>query len=455
MTPDSDEQAPNESRRRSTPPVITDLRAALRGLVARIRAVPAAGLGRSALVTGALGALWAAGIGLAVAALSLVLVWVATPASGLGLTESLRIAGLLWVIAHGTPVAIGSVTYSLLPWGLAVVPILLLAYAGGWSARRASVDSVRGLGVLILSAAVTYSVLAAVIAELSARSTASVSWPWAAIHAGLLAVLAFGWGAARSCREIVAQLVPAWLSAMLRGGAVGAITILGFGAVAAAAALTVRVDDAITMAQSLHAGMWGGLGLLLLGVAYVPVVIVWSSAYVIGAGFAIGPAVVVSPFIPVTAPTQLPPFPVLAAVPQSATPVAWALPILGVVAGVVVGISIARSSRAEGRLTRMVLAFGAAAFSGLALMVVSSLADGALGDVRLAHLGPSPTTVGVLVFVLVLLGAVPSAVVPSPPARAQLAIAEPVAVAEDGNQTDDQADRTRADLPVLLDPLSE
>jgi hypothetical protein len=193
--------------------------------------------------------------------------------------------------------------------------------------------------------------------------------------------------------------------------------------VAGAAALLVRVDDAITMSQALHAGVWGGLGLLLLGLAYVPVAIVWATSYVIGAGFVIGPAVTVSPFIPVTAPTQLPPFPLLAAVPQTATPIAWALPALGVVAGVVVGVVIARSCRQESRLARLVLAVASAAVSGLLLMVVSYLGDGALGDVRLTQLGPSPSTVGVLAFVLVLLGAVPSAVAPAPPARPSLAVA--------------------------------
>ena len=225
----------------------------------------------------------------------------------------------------------------------------------------------------------------------------------------------------------------------MRGGAIGAISVLGFGAIVGAAALLVRVDDAITMTQSLHAGFWGGLALLLLGLAYVPVAIVWSTAYVVGAGFAIGPAITVSPFIPVTAPTQLPPFPMLAAVPQSATPAAWALPVLGVVAGVIVGIIIARSCREESRLTRLVLAFGSAAVSGLLMLVAAYLASGALGDVRLAHLGPSASTVGVLVFVLVLLGAVPSAVAPAPPARPALAVAE----------SPEPDDDTRTDLPVV------
>jgi hypothetical protein len=59
------------------------------------------------------------------------------------------------------------------------------------------------------------------------------------------------------------------------------------------------------------------------------------------------------------------------------------------------------------------------------MLALCYLADGALGDVRLAHLGPTPTTVAVLAFVLVSLGAVPSAVAPRPTAKPDLAVATP------------------------------
>ena len=426
MTPRSDEQAPSRPRRRATPPVVADISKAARGLPGRIRALGRPRLTRSPWFMGLVGAAWAAGIGLAIAALSMVLVWVATPASGLGVAESLHLAGLLWIVAHGTPVTIGAVTYSLMPWGLALVPLLLLGYAGGWSARRSTVGSVRDLVVLVASGVLAYSIVAAAVAHFSAPSGSSTSLPWAVLHAVILAAVAFGWGAARAARDVLSGAIPSWLRITVTSGTVGAVAILGFGAVGGAVALIARVDDAITMTQSLHAGVWGGLGLLLLSLAYVPVAIAWSASYVIGAGFVIGPAVAVSPFIPVTAPTQLPPFPMLAAVPSSATPAAWALPLLGVVAGILAGVAVARAGREESRLTRLVLAVGAAAVAGLILATAAFLADGALGDLRLAHLGPTASTVGLLTFVLVVLGAVPSAVAPSPPARTLLTVAAPV-----------------------------
>jgi hypothetical protein len=159
-------------------------------------------------------------------------------------------------------------------------------------------------------------------------------------------------------------------------------------------------------------------------VAYVPVMIVWSTSYLVGAGVMIGPAVTVSPFVPVTAPTQLPPFPLLAAVPQSTSPAAWALPIAGILAGIVAGVVISRLARAQTRLARLTMALGAAATSAVVMFVLCYLSTGALGDLRLANLGPSPTTVAVLVLVLVTLGAAPSAVVAAAPSSPRLSFAD-------------------------------
>ena len=384
-------------------------------------------------------AVWAAGIGLVIAIVPLILVWMATPQSGLTWLESLRVAGLLWVVAHGAPITIAITTYSLVPWGLAVVLLLLLGYAGGWAARRARIGTVRALVALVTTGAVTYTVIVGLLASVTGRPTSMVNTLSAVTYAFVLAALALSWGAVRHAEVDVVSMTPSWVRIPVRAGFAGALTILGCGAVAATVALVVHVDDAVTMAQSLHAGLWGGLALLALGIAYVPVLVVWASAYVLGAGVVIGPGVAVSPFVLVTAPTQLPPFPMLAAVPQSAGPLSWALPLTGVLAGVLAGILIARRSRIEPRLVRLAMAIGAAAVSGLVLALLAFLASGSLGDVRLANLGPPALIVGVLAFVLVTLGAVPSAVIVAPPAKPRLAVANV------GDTAHDVADDTKHD----------
>jgi hypothetical protein len=433
-----------DASRRSPAALWGALLSILKGIPGRISATSLRDAGHRPWLTGLVAGVWAAALGLVIGIVPLLLTWIATPSSGLTWPEASRLGGLIWVVAQGTPVAIGAVTYSLLPWGLAAIPLLLLGYAGGWAARRASVRSTRELIALVAAGVLAYSVVVGVVASTTARADSSTGTVDAILRGVLLSTAALAWGATRSSGLRLADVAPGPALLVTRAGLLGALAILGAGAVAAAAATLVRVDDAVTMAQSLHAGVWGGLALLLLGLAYVPVAIVWSSSYLLGAGFAIGPSVVVSPFIPVTSPTQLPPFPLLASVPQSATPVAWALPLVGIAAGVLVGLAVARGARKESRLTRLALALGAAAVTALVLLAASYLADGSLGDVRLAHLGPRAATVGLLAFILVAAGAVPSAVVAGPPAQRRLAVTvvdeEPLAEADPASAHESQID---------------
>ncbi len=95
-----------------------------RAIISRLRRIGE--LSRSPWFLGPIAAVWAAAIGLAIAVLPVLVVWMATPDSGLTSVESLHVAGLLWAVAHGAPVVVGAVTYSLLPWGLAVIPVVLL-----------------------------------------------------------------------------------------------------------------------------------------------------------------------------------------------------------------------------------------------------------------------------------------------------------------------------------------
>jgi hypothetical protein len=369
------------------------------------------------------GALWAAVIGLGLAALPMLVMWMSSPQSGLTWTESLRLAGLLWVVAHGVPTTIAGVTVTLVPWGLAVIPVLLLGYAGGWAARRSDVDTPRAAASLVLPGAGVYAVVAGVLAVLTSGAAVSVSAPAAFGYAFALAALALAFGTWRSSDLRLPESVPALLLVVVRAAAIGTAALIGLGAVAAAVSLMVHIDDAITMAQSLAGGIGGGLGLLALGVAYVPVVAMWGTAYAMGAGVMIGPAVTISPFVAVTAPTQLPPFPLLAALPQGATPLAWALPLTGVAAGVLAGLVIARRARRESRLVRLAMATAAAAVAGMLLSLGALLASGSLGDLRLAFVGPMPATVGILGAVLIVLGAAPSAAAAAPSDRRRLVVA--------------------------------
>ncbi len=369
---------------------------------------------------GVAAAAWAIAIGLVLVAVPMLVAWIAAPAAGLNWQEALRIAGTIWSVAQTAPVTIGTVTYSLTPWGLAIVAVLLVSHGGRWALRRCA--SGRPTLVVLVTAAVTYAVAAGLVALVSGNATADVAPASAAARGFGIALLGLAIAALRE-RRLADLVLPAWLTAAARGGLAAAGVLVAVAAALAAIVLAARLDDMATILGDLDAGLGGGLVVLLLGLGYVPVLVTWALSYVLGAGVVLGPAVTASPFIAVTPPTLLPPFPLLAAVPATAGPLAWALPATGVVAGVVAGIVVGRSARREARLVRVAIALLAATITGLAVATMAALSSGGLGDLRLAHLGPSPLAVGVLAMLAVALGAMPTAAIPAPPERPGLRVA--------------------------------
>ena len=368
-------------------------------------------------------------------------VWVTTVHDSTSLTDAVRAGGLLWNAAQGAPVALAATPISLMPWGLGLVCGLLLLVGARGTVRRMDVGTYRDLGWVgggVVAAAMVYAVLAAWAADFTWLPGARVSPGDAALHSGLLALLAIATGALlalhedneRTGRQLF-PVIPRMLAVVLRSGALGALALLGVGALAVALSLMAHFDDSVSLMQSLAVGPGGALGLVLLCLAYVPVLVVWGTAYVVGSGVVIGTGAVVSPFVAVTPPTSLPPVPLLAAIPQQATPFAWLAPVIAICCGLAVGLSVGRGMRGAPRLLRAVIAVTACAFSGVLICLAGLLASGSLGEQRLAQLGPVPTALGMVAFVLLVLGAVPASLLgPEGARKTHLAVAPVVADGE-------------------------
>jgi len=372
---------------------------------------------------GVVAGLWSAAIGLAIVVVPMLIAWIASTGSGLTWLEALRIGGLIWVVAQGTSISLSGIEVSLLPLALTAIPLLLLGYAGAWSARRAGIATWSQVARLTTAGAVTYTLIAVVVSRITFDAASRTNAVSAGVHAAALAVLALGWGSSRGAGVWPDPRVPGEVRAVLRAGGIATAAILAAGAAAAVASLVAHFDEAMTMSKSLSSGLGGGLALTLLGIGYVPVVAVWGSAYLLGAGVVIAPLVTLTPFVPVPPPAELPPFPLLAALPPQAPVFAWALPVVGVLAGVLAGTHLGRTCREQPRLLRLALAVGAAAVAGALMALAAWLASGALGTDRLVHLGPTPGTVGVLAAVLVVVGAVPSAVAAAQSGKPPLRVA--------------------------------
>jgi hypothetical protein len=317
-----------------------------------------------------------------------------------------------WLVLNGVPPKLGPATITLIPWGLAVIPWALLFRAG----RSFSAGTARGVRWYMIGGSIMVIIYVAAIAA-AARFTTSVnisfSDSWALIVSVSMGVSAILIGILRGASVHFGARTPPLMLFVVRRGAGVVLALMGSAAILLALRLLVNFYSAMDLFVGLNPGWSGILGIIALSLGYLPVLVVWSATYIVGAGFSIGPDVMVSPFIPVTAPTQLPPFPPLVAIPETAGALAWALPALVIVIGVLWGAGISRSLRKESALIRMLMGFAIAFVGSVIFYCLALLSLGNLGDVRLVALGPDPLLSASLLWILLAVGITPTAVLPA------------------------------------------
>ncbi|NYI07959.1 cell division protein PerM [Allostreptomyces psammosilenae] len=236
---------------------------------------------------------------------------------------------------------------------------------------------------------------------------------------------------------VLRACAPAVARGALHGACAMATALVGAGALLAAVALTLHAGLAVEYLRVLARDLPGGVAVTLLCLAAVPNAAAWGAAYLLGPGFAVGAGTSVSPAGVTLGP--LPDFPLLAALPTppgTAGGWAWAALAAPALGGVVAGAVVLRAAadweataRAHGCGGRAgegvdasaagadggagcggggglpsaglgtgataVAVLGAAVFAGVVMAVASWLCGGAMGDGRMAELGPRPWLVGV------------------------------------------------------------
>ncbi|MFH8495673.1 cell division protein PerM [Streptomyces coeruleorubidus] len=442
------------ARRRQPSPLLTRMRDRSPGLA-------------DALVGGAV----AAGLGLASFAVLVMMLWITSPYPDSGPGGALHVAAALWLLAHGAEL-VRTDTLAGVPAPVGVPPLLLLALPV-WLLHRAARDATDGgtvdgddgfddgmeevvdiavvAGPPLVSARTAwtgvvlgYLAVAAPAALYAAGGALRPSWVWAGVCVPLVAVMAAGagvWSAygrpGGPLRRLLGVLPVGVRPLVLgpegrpgvaaRAAAAGAAVLLGGGALLVAVSLLGHGTAAQAGLLRLTEGWSGRFAVLLLCAALLPNAAVWGAAYGLGPGFALGAGHVVSPLSSAPAPF-LPPFPLLAAVPEAGEGrlVHWAAAgAVPVAAGVVVGWVAAQGAvSGEGGGTRPGGGCGAvwspgrtaraAAFAAVlcaaALAGLAALAGGPLGVTVLARFGPVWWEVGVAALAWLVLVAVPTAV---------------------------------------------
>lgn len=309
-----------------------------------------------------------------------------------------RLAVALWLYAHHVPLEIGDVSLGLVPLGLMLLPAVL-AYAGGRQVAR--VTRPRRLPDLtgaVIPYALVYGVAAAIAAGLIRSEDVQPAPLGAFVAATLLAAVAgtFGLVRAAGLGPQVVALLPRPVRDVLAAGTVALATVVTLSAVTTALALAVGFPDAVEMFRALDAGWVGGPVLLLMTVAFVPNLVLWTASFAIGVGFPLGVDGSVGPQgVDYGA---LPVFPPLAAIPPEGEPgvlayVMLLAPLLGGYAAGALSVRRAEGVQVEHLAVRSALG---GAVGGVALGVLAALSAGSAGRGSLAEVGPVGWQVGLV-----------------------------------------------------------
>lgn len=289
--------------------------------------------------------------------------------------DPLVVANSIYAAAFGASLHLETISFSLTPWGLTLLIMLLLkvclqaakttnAFALGWGVAGFLLPTFVSLGVAgrylqIWLGFVIVVFLSLVVCFAAARraswwipSGAENSLPWLALSLRLLRFL--------SLAALLLSLVTLLVTA-----------IFGW-------------SQMVTIWKSLHPGIIGSIALVLGILAYLPTMLVWTLSWLIGPGITLGDSTIFSPGQVIGG--ELPPIPMLAWLPD--TPVGWwpiALPILAAFAA-----GLILSSRHEVALPDTLLALALVAagllLGGLAIIWATS---GNLGAGRLVNVGPT------------------------------------------------------------------
>ena len=387
-------------------------------------------LAMRAIVTAVVAAIEAAAVafaGLAVVAVPALLLWMVV--FGLAAEPGAVVAGIsgVWLLAYWVPMRLEidaqaalslglspeplGFALSLAPLGLTLVTVLLAARAGWRFGARGGTGAAGALGGLLGFGAVAFGA-ATFAAPLAV-------WPlWLAVLVpalsyGAVSAAAFvvraarddhGWW--RACTRAVqraverlgashaAAVLPVRAAEAVRLATAVLVSVLGLASFVFAVAVVVGYPHVIALTQGLHLDPLGSVLVFLVQLALLPVAIVWSTAWLTGAGFAVGAGSLATPFEALLGP--LPALPIFGVIPQGWGALGALAPAAIVLVGVVVGVLFARSARQRRStwLAALVTPVVAAALAGLAVAALCALAAGSLGPGRLDTVGAEPWLTG-------------------------------------------------------------
>ncbi|WP_130873586.1 DUF6350 family protein [[Pseudopropionibacterium] massiliense] len=310
--------------------------------------------------------------------------WLTSPESQLA--DALDLASRVLLLANGAATMIGGQLVSVAPLGLTLVLILLGVPVAGLAARVA-LDETDDLGGVVLRVggvyAGTYVVSITLIAFFVPETSAIRTFLGSVLIGGLSGFR----GAARAVGYDLFERWPAWLRSLPRGIGVAVLTCVGTGAALLTVMLVLGRDRIAAISDGLGGDGAAGLLLGVIQLVWLPNLVVWATAWTLGAGVTLGEGTLLN--MNGTSLGFLPSIPVLGAVPDPGpvSELAWLWGLGGVLAGVLAALVVTLNRSSERFYETSLVGGLAGIVAGAVLFVLAWCATGGLGTQRLSHVG--------------------------------------------------------------------
>ncbi len=323
-----------------------------------------------------------------------------------------------WALGHGVPlhVSLGDASavlasdmatfdLSLAPFAFAVVTALLGRRAGQRLVGSEAATLVVGLLVVFTGA---FAAVALWSGQTSLVQFDVVSGT-ARVLAPFVAGLFIGWRPwedVRSSRIQIPEIPKTWRDVIDTALRIAGATLAALVVIASAALLTLLFlgfSMEISLYESLHAGILGGIVITVAQLALIPIALTWTISWIVGPGFTLGTGAIVSPFA--TTVGAVPAIPLLGAIPETSTIGEW-VTVLPAILAFIAATRFENDLRHNGyrvnprdfaSFGRVAVTAGIAAIAiGLISFLVGSYATGSAGPGRFAQVGIDPIAVGLV-----------------------------------------------------------
>lgn len=316
--------------------------------------------------------------------------------------QVLRAAGIAWQVLHLVPIAIGTTTIGVLPWGFLVVPVLILWKATHWALKSSRPKTAIEFLRVAISITIVYSICSALVGLMSSTSDLRTGIISSLFHSLLVAfavttvcIISYA-----PSRTILTDRLPKLVVDGIRPA------LIAFGLLFVAGSLLTSVSLILNWAQLravttlMAPGFIDGFFMTLLGIGYLPTVNVWAMSYLLGPGIVLGGGVVTPEN---ASPGALPAFPLLSILPSESAALATFLVLIPILIGVIIyfllprerwsaqGDSVATSLSFIVRWREVVTLLISIGLLSLFVWIAASISSGSLGSGYLKFIGPVPS----------------------------------------------------------------